>query len=408
MISIDEALALIRQYVRPLPACERELRQLPGYRLAEPVVSDIDSPPFDKSMMDGVAVRAADFADGIREFECVGEILAGDDSSTVLAAGQTIRIMTGAPVPAGADAVVMIEETNAREPSGNSQIRITGNRCDAGQNILRRAATMACGQRVFPAGHRIRAHDVGVLAESGAARCRVTGQPSLAVIATGNELVPVNTRPHGSQIRNSNGPMIAAMAGPWCCEVVDLGIAPDTAGELQRSIETGLQSSVLVLSGGVSAGVADLVPRVLEQAGVEPVFHKVSIKPGKPIWFGQLPRAASEPPTLVFGLPGNPVSSLCCFHVFVRPALEYLAGRNDTPELPAAWLATDHRQRAGRTTYWPAAWSFNEQQQRIVRPLDWKGSADLLTLSAANCFAVFDGDRSAFSAGSPVPILCLA
>ncbi len=306
MISIDEALQLIRRHARSLPARQMELASLAGHRLAEPVVSDVDSPPFDKAMMDGVAIRAADFADGIRDYECVGEILAGGTSELTLGPGQAIRIMTGAPVPDGANAVVMVEETVARQRDGRPFVELTSSHCVSGQNILRRRETMAVGQSIFGPGHLVRAHDTGVMAEAGVVQAQVIPRPGLAVIATGDELVSVDSIPINSQIRNSNGPMVAAMAGPWCRDVADLGIAPDDGVRLASLISQGLQSSVLVLSGGVSAGAADLVPQVLADAGVQQIFHKVAIKPGKPIWFGQLTRDP-DPPTLVFGLPGNPV-----------------------------------------------------------------------------------------------------
>ncbi len=378
------------------------LDELAGHRLAADAVSDIDSPPFDKAMMDGVAVRSADLANGPRELVCRGELLAGSSPDSGVGDGEAIRIMTGAAIPPGADAVIMIEQTRWPDERTSGGFYVEAESCNAGQNIMRRGTAMSAGQTVLTAGHLVRPSDVGILAESGAAQCQAIPRPILSVVATGNELVPADTVPRSSQIRNSNGPMLAAMARGWCREVNDPGICRDDVDQLREAITRGLESDVLVLSGGVSAGVADLVPGVLAWANVEEVFHKVSIKPGKPIWFGVLPRDG-ERYTLVFGLPGNPVSSLCCFHVFVRPALEILAGGPGTCGTVDAALDKDHEQRTGRTVYWPSR--LHEANGWRVEPLDWKGSADLLTLASAQGFAVFPGDRTLFPAGERIQVV---
>ncbi len=306
--------------------------------------------------------------------------------------------MTGAPNPAGADSVVMVEQT-ARD----------GNRVEVqadvkpGQNILSLGTAMKAGQVIMHPGHRIRPEDIGLLAEAGVTEAQVTPKPTLSVIATGDELVPVSIRPGSTQIRNSNGPMLVALASPFCDEVRDLGIGPDSQQALSQVVELGLQSDVLVLSGGVSAGVADLVPGVLNSAGVRSVFHKVKIKPGKPIWFGVWERP-NEHRTLVFGLPGNPVSSMVCFNVFVRPALLHLAGREKQRLQLQGQLIRDHQQRTGRTTYWPVRITSSDTGF-LLDPLDWKGSDDLVTLTQANGFAIFSGQRAHFAKGETLSFI---
>ena len=405
MISIDEARSLILDASATLLASETMLVHSVGLTLARDAISDVDSPPFDKSMMDGVAFRFEDFQRGQREFLVIGQVRAGSDVSYSVASSQCLSIMTGAPIPPGADTVVMIEETDASKADGNPLIAIKTDRVKKGQNILLQSATMRQGQTILPAGHTIRPHDIGVLAEGGAALCFAVPRPNISVIATGDELVPLDRKPGASQIRNSNSPMLAAMAAKYCGSVNDIGIVPDNLDRMRSAIESGLESNVLVLSGGVSAGVADLVPQVLREAGVEQVFHKVAIKPGKPIWFGVLKRD-DRPNTLVFGLPGNPVSSMCCFHVFVRPALVKMAGRGTDELTGSAKLKSGHRHQPGRTVFWP---SFVDEQAngREVTPLAWKGSADLLTLVQANCFTIFPGDLESFEAGELMQIFPL-
>lgn len=403
MISIDEAGSRILDATTVLPASETPLVNSVGLILARDVTSDVDSPPFDKSMMDGIAFRFEDFQRGQRQFRLMGEVRAGSDKSLDVTESQCVSIMTGAPVPRGADTVVMNEETETVNVNGNSLIAIRTDRVKSGQNILPRSATMQRGQTILPAGVLIRPHDIGVLAEGGAAKCFVIPRPKISIIATGDELVPVNQIPRQSQIRNSNSPMLSAMATKYCSSVDDAGIVTDEIDPLRTAVVSGLKSNVLVLSGGVSAGVADLVPQILHKAGVKPVFHKVAIKPGKPIWFGILERN-DKPDTLVFGLPGNPVSSLCCFHVFVKPALLKLAGKSTGDRGGSAKLTKAHQQQTGRTVYWPSIID-QSVQEHSVTPLPWNGSADLLALSQANGFAIFSGERESFRVGEPLPVL---
>jgi molybdopterin molybdotransferase len=408
MLDVAQALELVLQHARSPAPTRVSLSRALGLALAEDVRSDIDSPPHDKALVDGYAVRAADLAGGTGELRVVEEVTAGAVPTHTITQGAATRIMTGAPIPAGADAVVMVEQTelhdSATEVNG-AIVKIAAPKVTSGQNILPRAASMKRGEIVLRAGCRIRAIEAGLLAEFGRAEVSAIPRPSVALLATGNELVPADATPAPGQIRNSNGPMLAALADAAGADVTDLGIAPDNEASLSAAIRDALTRDVAVLSGGVSAGVLDLVPAVLARLGVEQVFHKVRLKPGMPLWFGTLEKDNRK--RLVFGLPGNPVSSLVCFELFVKPALRALAGRSDVAhDTRAARLATEHQQRGDRATYWPATLQ-REGNESTVQLLGWKGSADLATLAAADCLAVFPPGTERFPVGTTIEVVLL-
>ena len=328
MLSVDAALDEVLKRAAQHAAVDGSLGEALGLVLAADVASDVDSPPHDKSVVDGYAVIAAEVADRPAVLDVLEEVTAGQVPTHPVRPGTAVRIMTGAPLPSGADAVVMVEQTEQidspeRGAAALARVRLASQRVTPGQNIMRRATSIARGDVVLRAGARIGAAEVGVLAEVGCVRPRVVPRASVAVLSTGNELVDASHKPAAGQIRNSNGPMLLAAVAAAGARAVDLGVARDEAGDLSERIERGLKADVLVICGGVSAGVLDLVPQTLERAGVERVFHKVNIKPGKPLWFGV---HGTPPARLVFGLPGNPVSSLVCFELFVRPAIGRLAG----------------------------------------------------------------------------------
>ena len=403
MIEIELALQLILENCRVLPSQQLPLLEAVGHVVATPLVSDIDSPPFDKSMMDGFAVRSADILAGRTKLEIVERITAGDQPSVAVESGTASQIMTGAPMPNGADAVVMVEQTEELNVAGQSIVIIKNDHFRSGQNVLLRAAAMGCDEVIVPAGHLIRSEDVGLLAEAGCSHCDIIPKPSVSILATGDELVALDQKPAASQIRNSNGPMLRALASELCGKANDMGIGRDDRDELLQKIQTGLESDVLILSGGVSAGVADLVPSILNELGVDQIFHKVKIKPGKPIWFG-IRKRESGSNTLVFGLPGNPVSTMVCFHVFVAEAMRKLAGRDDQTQYAVSQLTAEFRQRPGRTTYWPSTLRKDDTGWQLT-PLDWKGSADLRTLARANAFAVFPGEKSELEPHEMISVL---
>ncbi|REJ69352.1 MAG: molybdopterin molybdenumtransferase MoeA [Planctomycetota bacterium] len=436
MITVSAALAKVLEHAQAKLPERVLLREAAGQVLAEDVASDVDSPPHDKSLVDGYAVRATDIERALSgrasepiELAVVEEVTAGDVPKHELRAGQATRIMTGAPLPAGAEAVVMVEETAWQAEAGQplGVVRIETERFTAGQNIMRRGAAMRAGQVVLETGHIVREMEVGLLAEVGRAEVQVVPRPRVAVLPTGNELVDAATVPPPGKIRNSNGPMLlaaVARAGGWG---VDLGVGRDEEATLRELISQGLANDVLILSGGVSAGVLDLVPKVLGELGVVEVFHKVSLKPGKPLWFGvaEASRGSAEgdavspqPKTLVFGLPGNPVSSLVCFHLFVAPAMAVLAGRpQPAAREVTATLTAPFEHRGDRPTYHPArlepaatttetdvaaAAAVREAESATVTPLDWRGSSDLRTLVAANALILFAPGERRYAVGERV------
>jgi molybdopterin molybdotransferase len=401
MITIDEAVQTILRHTARLAPVQLPVHQAVGHVLAEPVVSDVDSPPHDKSLVDGYALRAVDVTGAETTLEVLEEITAGADPVHAVRAGTASRIMTGAPLPDGADAVVMIEQTTFDQ--GNSRVCIQADPISPEQNIMRRAASIRRGTDVLDSGHSLRAVDVGLMCEVGCTNVAVYRSPRVAVLATGDELVAAAARPGSAQIRNSNGPMLLAMARALGCEAVDLGICRDEVEPLLESVQQGLRSDVLILSGGVSAGVLDLVPTVFAKAGIQQVFHKVHLKPGKPMWFGV--RETDGRSTLVFGLPGNPVGSLVCFELFVRAAVRKMRGVEPPNEpLRAARLACEHRQTGDRPTYFPAVAEIQQDGQLLVTPVAWRGSADQSSVAAANCLAFFPPGDHTYRVGDPLVI----
>jgi molybdopterin molybdotransferase len=384
MHSVAQALEIVLVHAHPLAAVAMPLGpETLGLVLAEDIVSDLDMPPFDKAMMDGFALRSNDLRDGRAELTVIEEIPAGKTPKLPILAGQASRIMTGAPIPQGADAVVMIERC---EIVGNS-VRVNDAQLTTRQNILSRAREMRVGETVLRAGIRLRPQEFGVLATVGRTKALVQPAPRVAILATGDELVEPITQPGPGQIRNGNGPMLAAQVAraggiPWL-----LGIARDETDHLRLLIAEGLQADVLLLSGGVSAGKRDLVPGVLADLGVAPLFHKIAMKPGKPLLFGV------KAPHLVFGLPGNPVASLVCFEMFVRPALRALMRLPPGPELVKAKLTKDYPYRTDRPTYHPARLQLTNAGW-TVEPVAWLGSPDLRGVTSANAFVLLpDGDH---------------
>jgi molybdopterin molybdotransferase len=402
MLEIDEALRLVLDQASSLAPARVPLENALGLVLAEPITSDIDSPPHDKSIVDGYALLAAEVVEPGLDLQVIEEVTAGQVPTQRVVTGTTSRIMTGAPLPAGADAVVMVEKTELVAPD---RVRILQAGVKRGQNIMRRAASLANGQTVLQPGTILRAIELGLLAEVGNSQVAVTPRPRVAVLATGNELVPCDLKPAAGQIRNSNGAMLIGLVAQAGGQAMDLGIGHDTAEDLRRLCEQGLQCDVLMISGGVSAGVLDLVPSVLESLAVAQVFHKVNLKPGKPLWFGV--KETNGKTTLVFGLPGNPVSSLVCFEPFVRPTLAKLLGKPaEGLERVTARLAVEYHHRGGRVTLFPASLR-QVGADLIATPLNWRGSGDLRTLTEAQGLIHFPDGERLFAAGEKVTVLKL-
>jgi molybdopterin molybdotransferase len=396
MLSVADAEAIVLEHARLLPPVSVPLTaETLGQVLAEEIASDLDMPPYDKALMDGFAVRAADVCDGRATLAVIDEVTAGQTPRRPVGPGQATRIMTGAPIPPGADAVVMVERT---QPAGDGQVRIDDKPPEPGQNILPRGREMRRGDVVLSAGTVLRPQELGLLAGVGRTSALLHPRPEVAVLSTGDELVEAGQVPGPGQIRNGNGPMLLAHVQRAGGRPRSLGIARDTVESLHALLAEGLRASVLVLSGGVSAGKLDLVPDGLRALGVEAHFHKVAMKPGKPVFFG------TRGSTLVFGLPGNPVSTLVCFELFVRPALRRLLGLAPGPNLVIAALARDFPYHSDRPTYYPVRMELTESGWR-VDPVPWFGSPDLRGLLPANAFAVFPAGEHHHRAGDRFPVL---
>jgi molybdopterin molybdotransferase len=411
MIDLAEAVALVERAAAPLPPRRQRLLEACGRRLAAGVVADCDSPPWDRAMMDGFAVRSADFSRPTEavELDVVVDLAAGDVTGIAIRSGACARIMTGAPVPPGAEAIVPVEcavDGTAAVHAGG-RVRLADPRFRPGQHIARRGAAFGHGQEVLAAGAALGAAEIGLAAEAGATHVVAAPRVRVALISTGSELVACESVPGPGQTRNSNGPMLAAAVSLLGGEPIPLGIAADRPEAIRALVTQGLAADVLVLSGGVSAGDLDLVPGILTRAGVAQIFHKVRLKPGKPVWFGTLQRRGGEPATLVFGLPGNPASSLVCFELFVRPAMMILAGMaRDRWHLPRARgvLGGPAKAAADRPVYLPCRLQ-GSPDRLVATPLPWSGSSDLLGLAGATGLVALPADGRRHEPGEPVEIL---
>ncbi|HEV3204061.1 MAG TPA: gephyrin-like molybdotransferase Glp [Gemmataceae bacterium] len=397
MISVTEAQTLVLQYARPL---KPEIMPLTpaalGLVLAENIPSDLSMPPFNQALMDGYAVRSADLPEGAGILTVIEEVTAGKTPHINLEAGQATRIMTGAPIPPGADAVVMVEKTSILE--GN-RINLEDRSLKPGQNILNKGRQMREGDIVLSSGAILRPQEFGLLATVGRTAVQIHSLPQAAIISTGDELVEAVHRPGPGQIRNGNGPMLMGLIARAGGVSRYLGIARDNLTSLRSLITEGLQSDLLILSGGVSAGKMDLVPQVLQELGVKPLFHKVTMKPGKPVFFG------TQGNTLVFGLPGNPVSVAACFELFVRPAVRKLRGLAEPgPIMVQATLEDDFLYQSDRPTYHPA-WLEESSRGWQARIAPWFGSADLRALAKANAFIVLPAGEHLHRAGQTYSVM---
>ena len=397
LLQVTEAQQLVLQHSHRLPAETVTLSPaVLGRVLAEDIASDIDSPPFDKSMVDGYAIRSKDI-NGRSELIVVEEVLAGSISDRTIQSGESASIMTGAAIPPGTDAVVMHEVTTFDEQS--KRVQIPGP-VKSRQNIMARASEMKQGETVLTAGSLLRAQELGLLATVGKTSITAYRKPRVAILSTGDEIVEPGQPLGRGEIRNSNAGMLMALATQAKAEPYYLGIAHDTLESLRPLIASGLKADVLLITGGVSAGKVDLVPDVLAEAGVKPIFHKVALKPGKPLYFGTLGN------TLVFGLPGNPVSGLVGFKLFVRPALRKLLGRSEPYILPTikAQCDSDFSHKSDRPTYYPARVNLTPNGWTVL-PVGWKGSGDLRSICASNSFAVLPPGEVRYSAGDLMDVL---
>ncbi len=376
MIPISEAISIVLEHSPRLKVESVVLSDALGRVLAEDIIADTDLPPFDRAQMDGYAVRAADVSQTPARLRIVGESAAGAGWHHEMKAGEAVRIMTGAPVPLGADAVQQVELT--REVDGNAIVEIL-TPVEVGRSIVNRAAEIKAGETVLRAGEDINAAMIATLASFGYSEVKVGRRPRVAVMATGSELVNVDEKPGADQIRDSNNYTIAAYATLAGATVERLPLAGDDTEELKRQIRAAAdQSDVLITSGGVSMGVYDFTKAALKELGAEIFFERVALRPGKPTVFARLGN------TLVFGLPGNPVSVAVTFNLFARTALRVMQGAQQ-PQLAeeTAVLARDLKGSMDRESYLPAILRTDGKGTLLAEPLKWGGSSDFVAFARA-------------------------
>ncbi len=393
MIKLHEAFEIVLQHTPRLEAQRMPLLRARGSVLAEEVASDVDMPPFPRSSVDGYAVLAADLRQLPARLQVLGSIAAGTSVAFIISSGQTAKIMTGAPVPEGADAVQMIERTRAVANTNAVDILEA---VASGANISPRGSEAQLGQVVAHAGSFISPMMIGLLAAVGKSEVLAYRAPTVGVIATGDELVALEEQPRGAQIRNSNSACLFAQVETAGARPHLLGIARDHKHALRTLIQQGLQYNMLLLTGGVSMGDLDLVEDVFVEFGFEIFFNKVAVKPGKPVVFA---RAGN---TLVFGLPGNPVSASTVFELLVRPSIRKMMGHAAYQNpIVTARLTQRFLNRSGRENYAPA-WTWYENGAYHVRPLPSKGSGDVASYAASNSYLICPMDRTELSAEEQV------
>jgi molybdopterin molybdotransferase len=383
-----------------------DLLSAAGRVLAESVTADRDLPPFPRSTRDGYAVRSADLSQLPATLEVIGEIKAGeglDRMPASIGAGQTAAIMTGAPVPGGADAVVMVEYTTLREK------RVEVARSVApGENVVPRGAEARHGSVLVDRGERLNQAAIALAASVGKSRLQVFKRPRVAVLTTGDEIVGVDATPGPTQIRNSNSYSLGVQIRRAGGEPVLLPIAPDELQALRRLIEEGLQSDLLILTGGVSMGRYDLVEQALSELGAEFFFTGAKIQPGRPVVFGNCGAGGGSrviPGTYFFGLPGNPVSTMVTFELFARPMIEALAGERERKlRFLQVRLKAEIRVKTGLTRFLPAILS-GEFENSEVELVAWQGSGDIAATARANCYIVIPADRGQIPAGEWVAVM---
>ncbi|MGB9071335.1 MAG: gephyrin-like molybdotransferase Glp [Terriglobales bacterium] len=410
IVSFEDARHMVEQHASQISPGDVEFTGLlsaPGRVLAEPISADRDLPPFPRATRDGYAVRAADVAQVPVQLALIGESKAGappDPRLCDVQQSQAVAIMTGAPLPPGADAVVMVEYTSQAGQAVEIKRSVT-----AGENYVPRAAEARQGQLLVDRGTLLDHATIAIAASVGMSRLPVFRRPRIAVLSTGDEIVSIESSPGPAQIRNSNTYSLAAQVLEAGGEPVPLPVAPDEPGRLRSLIEEGLGSDMLLLTGGVSMGKYDLVEGVLAELKAEFYFTGAQIQPGRPVVFGScrsgtLARGNSEG-RYFFGLPGNPVSTMVTFELFVRPMVQALAGMKPRPLVfLKARLKSEVRTKTGLKRFLPAVLS-GEFENAEIELARWEGSGDVAALARANCYLVIPPDREQISAGEWVSLL---
>ena len=409
-IDADEALARVLAAVAPLEVEASPIEAADGRVLARDVIAPVDQPPWDNSGMDGYAVRAADVqgarADAPRTLTVVEEVPAGAFPTRPVGPGEAIRIMTGAPIPAGADSVVRIEHT--RRSGDNVAIERDD---DAGRNVRPRGEDLRHGAVALSAGTRLGAAHIGVLAMVGCVRVPVHRRPLVAILSTGDELVDATAFDEiaaGRRIANSNGPMLAAAVRASGAEPLLLGIAPDDAGEIAEHVRRALRADALVATAGASMGDHDVVKDALDRHDFRLAFWRARVRPGSPLAFGTIPRQ-NAPPLPVFSLPGNPVSAFVTCELFVRPALRRMQGRRRIrPVIVAARTAEPIAGRPGLTRFLRVTLEHADDGVPRARLTGPQGSGVLSGAARADALLIVPEDVASLDAGAAARVVLLA
>jgi len=444
VLSFEDAYEVVRERCRQIvaagdrPSEEVLLMQAVGRVLAEPITADRDFPPFPRATRDGFAVRVEDLAGGLTLLRVVGQVRAGDSYDLPLASGEAVEIMTGAAVPVGADAVVMVEYTERKtreidrkeregtqrksenrgsiadddhilDIAGHAEPEVEEKKTEdfvevqravtSGENVVPSGAEAHAGQELLPRGARLGSAQIALAAAAGKASVKVYRKPKVAILSTGDELVEVAEKPGPSQIRNSNSYSLAALVAECGGEPVQLPIAPDEESKLTELIHEGLKADMLLLSGGVSMGKFDLVEQALKSLGAKFFFTGALIQPGKPVVFGEV---GSIP---FFGLPGNPVSVMVTFELFARQMVEALSGAEpERLQSAKAKLRKEFKTKTGLTRFLPARLN-GALDDPEVEVVPWQGSGDMLAAARATCYLVVPSDREKLAKGEMVTVV---
>ena len=380
MIQVSKAQSIITRETGTLGSKRIEIANAVGRVLAEPIIADTDLPPFDRSQMDGYAVNASDTLNAPATLNLVGESAAGRGWHRELKSGQAVAIMTGAPVPKGADAVQKIELTRLKNESSVEILEPT----EKGRYIIRKGDEIKKGEIIFSAAEVVTENMIAAIAAFGYAKVRVAKQPRVSILGTGSEIVEIDKKPGRDQIRNSNSVMLEILSRKFGGSATVLPIAKDDISDLKFQISNAAKrTDMLIVTGGVSVGKYDHTKTALSELGAEIFFEKIRLKPGKPAVFARLGKC------LIFGLPGNPVSAAVTFHLFVRQALLQLQNASEPlAKRGFALLTIDTRGAKERDTYLPARLSTNKLGHLIAHPLKWSGSSDFVGFSRAEALIV--------------------
>lgn len=396
MISVDEALSIVQNTAEPLPPQTIAVEEALNYILAQDIIADRPFPPYNRVSMDGYAVKSADFTHSVAKLKIANKIGAGEDFKGELKAGEAIKIMTGASCPKGADAVVKIENSEI----DSDFVKLTEPEIKPGLNLAMKGEDTPAGKILLKKGTRLTAACIAVCASTGNAKVQVYRKPTLRVISTGTEIVSSDQSPLDHQIRDCNSYTVRSLSSAMGVKAEFMGIGKDDKAILSKLIKKGLEADILVLSGGVSMGDFDYIPGLLAEAGVEKLIHKISIRPGKPVWFGK-----TDNGTYVFGLPGNPVSVQVTFKLFAETLIKKLCGYS-SPEpyflmMPLSETIYNNNERE---YFIPARLDIKEGKT-VITPVQIKGSGDFSNLAQSQGLIRCPIDTKLIEAGSIIHFL---